>query len=105
MPDTVRFNGCLTQDRIDQLARVLYRAEQAADVQDPGGIAALEAARMLTEIRVEFCQHGGASDPYPAAALFPHFDDTRILPGPQSLWADAESTPIQLQDTQSRQAA
>jgi hypothetical protein len=69
-----RFPWALTQERIDVLAAVLYKAETVFGNVEPGGVAAERAACLLTDLREACCQHAGAADPFPDMPLFPRFD-------------------------------
>jgi hypothetical protein len=69
-----RFPWPLTQERIDLLATVLYKAETVFNIVDPGCLTAERAACLLTELREECCQPSGAADPFPDMPLFPRFD-------------------------------
>jgi hypothetical protein len=69
-----RFPWSLTQEHIDLLAAVLYKAETVFSIVEPGCIAAERTACLLTELREECCQRAGAADPFPDMPLSPRFD-------------------------------
>jgi hypothetical protein len=88
MDEQQRFQGSFTQDRVDQLVQHAYRLETILNIAAPDSSAARTAACLVTELRTELCQRGGAADPFPDMPMFPHFEETRIFVSPKSLWAD-----------------
>ena len=82
------FSWQLTQERVDMLAQVLYKAETLTNIAVPGTLAAENIGRLITDLRAQCCLRDGAHDPYPDSPLWPVFDDTTIIPEP--LWRDSE---------------
>ena len=80
------FSWQLTQERVDMLAQVLYKAETLTNIAVPGTLAAENIGRLITDLRAQCCLRDGAHDPYPDSPLFPAFEDTVIIPKP--LWPD-----------------
>jgi hypothetical protein len=74
MKTPVQFPWALTQERIDLLAAILYKAETVFNIVEPGCLAAERTACLLTDLREECCQCAGAADPFPDMPLFPRFD-------------------------------
>jgi hypothetical protein len=72
-----RFPWLLTQERIDLLAAVLYKAETVFSIVEPGCLSAEHTACLLTELREECCQRAGGADPFPDMPLFPRFEANR----------------------------
>jgi hypothetical protein len=72
-----RFPWSLTQERIDLLAAVLYKAETVFSIVDPSCVAAERTACLLTEFREECCQCAGAADPFPDMPMSPRFEVDR----------------------------
>lgn len=64
----------LTQERLDLLAAVLYKAETIFNVVDSGCLAAERAACLLTDLREKCCQVAGADAPFADMPLSPCFD-------------------------------
>ena len=63
-----RFPWVLSQEQVDLLGSVLYRAESTFRAVDPYSLAAERAHELLTEMRRECCR-AGAQDPYPFLPL------------------------------------
>jgi hypothetical protein len=78
----------LSQERIDMLAQVLYKAETLTNITVPGTLAAENIGRLVNDLRARCCLRDGAQDPYPDSPFFPTFEDTVIIPDP--LWRDSE---------------
>jgi hypothetical protein len=72
-----RFPWALTQERIDILAAVLFKAETVFNIVEPGCLAVEQTACLLTELREECCQRAEAADPFPDMPLFPRFEVAR----------------------------
>lgn len=78
----------LSQERLDSVAQVLYKAETLINVAVPGSLTAENIGRLVTDLRAQCCLRDGAADPFPDTPMFPAFEDTVIVPDP--LWRDSE---------------
>ena len=67
-----RYPWNLTQPHIDLLATSLAKLEAVLDLASPGGLAAENAAKLLTDLRVQTVA-AGAEDPCPHRDLYPSF--------------------------------
>ena len=76
----------LSQDRLDLLTQTLYKAETLINVAAPSTAGAANIGRLITDLRAQCCERGGAADPWPDMPMFPAFPDTVIAAPP--LWVD-----------------
>jgi hypothetical protein len=68
------FTWNLTQERVDSLAKLLYKLETMLDVASPGGPDAEQVACFINDLRAQCCISGGAADPFEDMPLSPQFD-------------------------------
>jgi|GEM_PF-5472237 len=79
-PDGVPFAWRLTQERVDMVAHVLYKAETLINLAVPGSLGAENIGCLITDLRAQCCVRDGADDPFPDTPMFPAFDDTATEP-------------------------
>jgi len=78
--DDGAFAWRLTQERVDMVAHVLYKAETLINLAVRDSLEAENIGCLMTDLRAQCCVRDGADDPFPDTPMFPAFADTVIAP-------------------------